>query len=97
MKSGLLFLPLTICSTLLSQDVTGSNNFGNTRMRQFLPSTREIVIFAAVSISMAVLVSTMTSSSQHDLGLSFLAMPLFVFAAVLGLRKHWARTEADID
>lgn len=61
-------------------------------MRQHLPSVRQIVIFAAISVVMALVVS-MLSSTQHDLGLSFLAMPLFVFSAVLGLRKNWARME----
>ena len=66
-------------------------------MRQLLPSLRELVIFAAVSLALAIVVSTVLASSAHDLGFSFLAMPLFVFAAVLGLRKNWARTEADAE
>jgi hypothetical protein len=61
-------------------------------MRQNFPSSRQILIFAIISITLAVVVSTL-SSAQHDLGLSFLAMPLFVFAAVMGLRKNWAQME----
>lgn len=63
-------------------------------MRQFIPSSRELLIFALISIALAAGVSTL-QSSEHDLGLSFLAMPLFVFAAVMGLRKNWARTDAE--
>ncbi|HEV7302237.1 MAG TPA: hypothetical protein VGN72_23060 [Tepidisphaeraceae bacterium] len=66
-------------------------------MRQFIPSVREIIIFAVLSITMAIVVSSFMNAASHDLGLSFLAMPLFVFSAILGLRRNWARNAAETD
>jgi hypothetical protein len=65
-------------------------------MRQFIPAFHEILIFAGVSVVLAVSLS-LVDASAHDLGLSFCAMPLFVFAAVLGLRRNWARNAADTE
>jgi hypothetical protein len=59
-------------------------------MRQLIPSSREILIFAVTALVGAFAVTTLRSSA-HDLGLSVVAMPVFVFAAVMGLRRNWAR------
>ena len=66
----------------------------DTRMRQFIPSWGQILLFAAIAIVLAVALSFVDSTSR-DLGLSICAMPLFVFSAVLGLRRNWARNAID--
>jgi hypothetical protein len=65
-------------------------------MRQFIPSFYEVLIFAVLSIVMAVSLSFIDTSAR-DLGLSFCAMPLFVFSAVLGLRRNWARNAVEAE
>jgi riboflavin transporter FmnP len=66
-------------------------------MRHLIPSVREISIFAALSVGLAVLVTAFASASSRDLGLSFSALPLFIVAAVMGLRRNWSRVEADVE
>ena len=59
-------------------------------MRRLLPGANELAIFAGMSVICAAVVATMGASS-HDLGLAFVACPVFIFAAVLGLRRNWQR------
>ena len=54
-------------------------------MKRYLPGRVELAIFAAVALVCALFVSNLTA---HDAGLSVLAFPVFIFAAVMGLWKH---------
>jgi hypothetical protein len=63
------------------------------RMR-YIPSRREIFVFATLAITCSIVVTSLKVSA-HDLGLSFLAMPLFIFAALLGLRRNWSAAETE--
>jgi len=55
-------------------------------MKRLFPSVKVAGVFAVLAVICATLVSRFSTSS-HDLGLAALAMPVFVFGAVLGLRK----------
>jgi hypothetical protein len=61
---------------------------------RYIPSRLEIFIFALLAIFFAALVMNLRVSA-HDLGLSFFAMPLFIFAAVMGLRRNWSAAEDE--
>ena len=72
-------------------------------MRRFVPSTSELAIFGALALVFAVVVSQI-NPQRTDLGAATLAMPMFLVAAVLGLRKSplWtmsaqAEAEAEVD
>ncbi|HSV14201.1 MAG TPA: hypothetical protein VLI90_08070 [Tepidisphaeraceae bacterium] len=55
-------------------------------MKRLIPGRKELALFATLAIVLSSIVS-MFQVSQHDLWLAALAMPMFVFAAVLGLRR----------
>ena len=55
-------------------------------MRRFVPSIRELVIFAALAVVFAVIV-TRIHPQIADLGAAGLACPMFLVAAVLGLKR----------
>ncbi|MEA2710571.1 MAG: hypothetical protein QOF78_3172 [Phycisphaerales bacterium] len=68
-------------------------------MRRLLPSRVELAIFAVLALICAALVA-LFQPNTHDLGFAALAGPVFLFAAVLGLRRSpvWtggADDEAD--
>ncbi|MEA2735939.1 MAG: hypothetical protein QOE14_2390 [Humisphaera sp.] len=68
-------------------------------MRRLLPSRVELAIFAVLALICAALVA-LFQPNTHDLGFAALAGPVFLFAAVLGLRRSpvWtggAEDEAD--
>jgi hypothetical protein len=72
-------------------------------MRRFVPSTSELAVFAILALVFAVVVMQI-NPQRMDLGTAGLAMPMFLVAAVLGLRKSplWtmsapAQAEADVD
>ena len=70
-------------------------------MRRFVPSTSELAVFGALALVFAVVV-TQINPTRMDLGAAGLAMPMFLVAAVLGLRKSplWtmsAQAEAEVD
>ncbi len=60
-----------------------------------LPNRIEIAIFATLAVILAGVVQTGAATDGHDLMLAMLAMPLFVTAAVMGLRRspQWADPE----
>lgn len=64
-------------------------------MRSLLPSRTELAIFASLAVLCTGIVSVGTIPT--DLMLPLLAMPVFIFAAVLGLRRspQWADPAAD--
>ena len=66
-------------------------------MKRFIPSSVELAIFATMAILSAAFVGEMKDAS-HDLVMSMLACPIFVAAAVLGLRRSpvWMR-EAEAE
>jgi hypothetical protein len=55
-------------------------------MKRLIPGRKELALFAVLAIVLSSVVS-LFQVSQHDLWLAALAMPMFVFAAVLGLRR----------
>ena len=68
------------------------------RMRHLLPSGVEFMIFAALAVLCAGIVSVF-QVNVHDLGLAALGGPIFLVAAVMGLRRSpvWQVDEADDD
>jgi hypothetical protein len=70
-------------------------------MRRFVPSAHELLIFAFLAVLFSILVQQIQPHIA-DLGAAGLACPMFLVAAVLGLRKSplWtmqAQTEAEVD
>jgi hypothetical protein len=55
-------------------------------MKRVIPGRKELALFALLAVALAIVVS-LFQVSQHDLLLATLAAPLFVFCAVLGLRR----------
>jgi hypothetical protein len=67
-------------------------------MRRLLPSRVELMIFAALAVFCATVVSVF-KVDMHDLGFAMLGGPIFLVAAVMGLRRSpvWMAEEADED
>ena len=65
-------------------------------MRRLLPSGVEIAIFATLAVVCAGVVATI-QPGKSDLGFAALAAPIFLFAAVMGLRRSptWQIIEED--
>jgi hypothetical protein len=66
-------------------------------MRRLLPSRIELAIFAALAIILAMVVAQFQPGS-HDIGAAALVAPVFVVAAIMGLRRspQWAEpTDAE--
>ena len=61
------------------------------RMRRLLPSRVELAIFAALAVVCATIVA-MFHPQKMDLGFAAFAGPIFLFAAVMGLRRSPAWT-----
>jgi hypothetical protein len=53
-------------------------------MKRYLPGHIELFIFAVLAIGCALIAACATA---HDAAMSLLAFPVFIFAAVMGLRK----------
>jgi len=73
-------------------------------MRRFVPSARELSIFACLAVIFSVIVHQIHAVQPQtaDLGAAGLAVPIFLVAAVLGLRRSplWtmsAQVEAEAD
>ena len=64
-------------------------------MRSLLPSRTELAIFGCIAVLCTGIVGV--GSIPTDLMLPLLAMPVFVIAAVMGLRRspQWAEPAAD--
>lgn len=58
-------------------------------MKHLLPTGRTVAIFAAMAIGCAAIASL---SSAHDLAMAVFALPIFGFAAWMGMRSsgQWA-------
>ena len=54
-------------------------------MKRLLPDRVELAIFAAVAVIGAGVVSSVTSA--QDIGLSLTAIPIFVAASIMGMRR----------
>ena len=63
-------------------------------MRRLLPSSVEIAIFAVLALIAAAVVGQF-HSNVTDLGFAGFAGPIFLLAAVMGLRRSPAWTAAD--
>ena len=55
-------------------------------MNRFIPRRHEIALFAILAILFAIIVSLLKAKST-DLGMAAFAFPMFLVAAVLGLRR----------
>ena len=68
------------------------------RMRHLLPSGVEVMIFAALAVLCTGIVSVFQVNT-HDLGLAALGGPIFLVAAVMGLRRSpiWSMDADDSD
>lgn len=64
-------------------------------MRTLLPGRTELAIFGALAVVCTGIMGA--GAIPHDLMLPLLSMPVFVFAAVMGLRRspQWAEPGAD--
>jgi len=64
-------------------------------MKRLLPSRTELAILGALAVLSTGIVGTGTI--PHDLMLAMLAMPIFVIAAVMGLRRspQWAEPATE--
>ena len=64
-------------------------------MRSLLPSRTELAILGTLAVLCTGIAGTGTI--PHDLMLAMLAMPIFVIAAVMGLRRspQWADSVTD--
>ena len=58
-------------------------------MKRPLPTVAELAIFAALALACA---GAAALSRAHDVAMAVFALPIFVFAAVLGMRRsgQWA-------
>jgi hypothetical protein len=58
-------------------------------MKRPLPSGTELAIFALVAVACAV---AATLSGVHDIAMALFALPIFVMAAIMGMRRsgQWA-------
>ena len=65
-------------------------------MRRLIPSAPEIMIFVGLAVLCAAIAEHMATAGNRDAGLSFMSAPLFVFAAVMGLRRNWAQDAEDV-
>lgn len=55
-------------------------------MKRYLPGRVELLMFVVLAVICGAIVSSIES---RDAGLSLLAFPLFLFAAILGLQKSY--------
>jgi hypothetical protein len=64
-------------------------------MRSLLPSRTELAIFGAIAVLCTGIIGA--GSIPHDLMLPLLSIPVFVVAAVMGLRRspQWAEPAGD--
>src|SRR4051812_46791139 len=70
-------------------------------MRRFVPSVRELMVFGFLALLFSLIVQQI-QPHVADLGAAGLACPMFLVAAVLGLRKSplWtmqAQAEAEVE
>jgi hypothetical protein len=62
-------------------------------MKHLLPGKIELAILLGLAmISTAVVVA----SPKHDLGLAGMAVPVFIFAAIMGLRRNWRNKSVNV-
>ena len=71
---------------------------GHLHMRRLLPSRVELAIFATLAVVCAGVVGTI-QPGKTDLGFAFFAAPIFLFAAVMGLRRSptWQIVEEVVE
>jgi hypothetical protein len=60
-------------------------------MKSLLPDRVELAVLSALALLCALVAGR---SSQADLWLAALSVPLFITAAVMGLRRNWRLAEA---
>jgi hypothetical protein len=59
-------------------------------MKNLLPGKNELVIFSVMALLCTAMVAI---SPKFDLGLAALSIPIFISAAVMGLRRNWRLAE----
>ena len=60
-------------------------------MKHLLPGKIELFILLTLAIISTAIVA---AAPKHDLGLAGASIPLFIFAAVMGLRRNWRLADA---
>jgi hypothetical protein len=63
-------------------------------MKHLLPGKIELAILFTLAIISTAIVA---AAPKHDLGLAGAAIPLFIFAAVMGLRRNWRLADAKAE
>jgi hypothetical protein len=63
-------------------------------MKHLLPGKIELSILLTLAIISTAIVA---AAPKHDLGLAGAAIPLFIFAAVMGLRRNWRLADAKAE
>ena len=66
------------------------------RMRRLLPSLAEVAIFATLAVLCAALVGAFAPTT-YDLRFAAFAGPIFLVAAMMGLRRNPAFQVADVE
>ena len=61
-------------------------------MKHLLPGKVELAILLTLA---AISTCIVAAAPKHDLGLAGAAIPLFIFAAVMGLRRNWELADAE--
>lgn len=61
-------------------------------MKHYLPGRIELSLFAVLAVISAAIVA---SFDAHDAGISLLAFPIFIFAAIMGLWKSGRLRSVD--
>ena len=67
-------------------------NAGRLVMKHLLPGKVELVILVTLVIISTAVVA---AAPKHDLGLAGVSIPVFIFAAVMGLRRNWQLADAE--
>lgn len=65
-------------------------------MRRLLPGAKELAVFAVLAI-LCTLIISQVQVATHDLAFAAMAFPIFLVAAVLGLRRSPAWTMEATD
>ena len=84
------------CRAELQSDRTGLKEEWGLRMRRLLPSRVEVAIFATLAVLCAALVGAFAPKT-YDLRFAAFAGPIFLVAAVMGLRRNPAFQVVDVE
>ncbi|HEY1684946.1 MAG TPA: hypothetical protein VGG19_09295 [Tepidisphaeraceae bacterium] len=63
-------------------------------MKHLLPGKIELAILLTLAVISTLVVAL---APKHDVGLAAAAIPVFIFAAVMGLKRNWRLAEAKAE